>query len=654
MPYYSSIGTPPLLPTLILSGALLLLCACGSPDDGSSQQDKPPDDDGMRDYSLNGVVIGGAEGGDVELLSDYTVCLDINRTWTCQDDQPDPQYRTTSGENGQFTLEFTYDGNISDYLIVAEPGNTASATGYRSGIVSVAASNKQYALSGRAYNEDDLIVISPFTTLVQEEIQYTGRAHDHVERRIATALGLSPADDDKQIITIDYRDAPPAIVGNPSHIDQKNLAEGLNTLFQELQAKIEEYRNTSDAEDADWLNNPGAVRNFIASRAMYYIGGVAEEEINGIVDEDDIDLESGIYDIDLEGSVRQITQQIDEDNGISFKDRYRENSYLLSITPSNNLGDDNTTGQALQWRKSRFDFADEKYNVPGEGVLIGQGSDLAKDITAGTANNFNYSNTATGTECVLDSQPIRIKLGYAVDLNWPISHLVGQNHWKKHKVHQAHRDYLDDYITFTNSPPRYIYRGGLSCNAAGKIDNSYVNEYFNWQADSDFSAANAVWDEGIGLVRFSQAQLEDWELGSLPDNWGDFLAENPTLVMNKGNQKYERWDFLISQDTGDQFRGLVEIKGDGALQPGYFRYETFKANISGGERLLYIDTTPSGATYGRLLRLHKGNSQACAEAEDGWCILARNYLLRGSSNENLWFLNEAAAQDIEDYFSNKY
>lgn len=149
-------------------------------------------------------------------------------------------------------------------------------------------------------------------------------------------------------------------------------------------------------------------------------------------------------------------------------------------------------------------------------------------------------------------------------------------------------------------------------------------------------------------MRFPGERLqEDCSSGDgaeLPGNWGAFLDEQPALEPPQESLG-ACWDFQTHEEEFGEHRGLVAIEGGD--WPGVYRYETFSQEGSGGERFLYVDTTPSGSPYGQLLRLGSGDrTEEVCGSEANWCVVARPFLLRGNSNEDWWLLNEPAAEDL--------
>ncbi|MCG5531452.1 hypothetical protein LRD18_11405 [Halorhodospira halochloris] len=569
--------------------AAATLGGCGISDDDDDDNGNGNGDPTPSEHTVEGVVLGGTDDtGEVQVLSGYTVCIDLERTWTCQDPEPEADYRTETEEDGTFALSFEHEGSIEDYALIAEPSGLAAAVSASSGVV--ATSDSSYGLSSTtALVDPDEAVISPLTTLISEAWQVSTRSPEHLSERLAAALGVDPETD----LAVDYRDGVDAITGDADK-GYRDLAGGLDALLRKLQAELQSEGS------GRWTNNPGAVRNLLADRAFAYAGLVAEGAVEAQADA--IDFDTGVFDLDLAGRSRERLQQLREEEDTDTGVRYPQSPYVLAA------GSD-----GLGWRAWHFERDDD-------GADVGYGYSALADLDADPLGlepdaherDLPREQPARGVRCTLDD-PLRVRLSYAADAPWPVYHLIGEGRWR---IHALEAD-LPAEQTFGRNPDRHLYRGGVSCEAEGRghVDPSYAEAYLRAGEHED-------------VVRLTEEHWVDAP-DALPGNWGALLDQKPVFEPPQPSLG-ERWEVLSTTEAFDKHRGLIEIRG--GQRPGVFRFETFSQTDAVGERFLYIDTTPSGEPYGQLLRLST-QSSVCDGAS--WCVLARAFFAGGSEQRGL-------------------
>ena len=123
--------------------------------------------------SLSGIVADG-------YLLNATVCLDLNLSKTC--DSGEPTATSTSG--GKYSLDAT-QAQIDTFPIVAEiiAGTTVDEDNPASPIV------KAYTLTAPAGKG---VFVSPLTTMVQAQIETTGKTAEQIENEILASMGQDP------------------------------------------------------------------------------------------------------------------------------------------------------------------------------------------------------------------------------------------------------------------------------------------------------------------------------------------------------------------------------------------------------------------------------------------------------------------------------
>ena len=146
----------------------LTACGGGGGDSGSA---------GAVDSTttLSGIVADG-------YLVNATVCLDLNLSKTCDSDEP----KATSTSGGKYSLDAT-QAQIDTYPIVAEiiAGITVDEDNSTGTPVT-----KAYTLSAPAGKG---AFVSPLTTMVQAQIETTGKTAEQIENEILASIGQDPA-----------------------------------------------------------------------------------------------------------------------------------------------------------------------------------------------------------------------------------------------------------------------------------------------------------------------------------------------------------------------------------------------------------------------------------------------------------------------------
>lgn len=368
------------------------------------------------------------------------------------DPEPDEAYRTETRADGTFSLTFEHEGSIDDYALIAEPGSTPAARGAQSDRQED--TDPRFLSSSTALVEKDAAVISPLTTLITEQLQVSERDPEHLERRLAAALGAGaggradaafPVDTE---FAVDYRGGVDPITGN-ARKGLPDLARGLDQVLLTLHERID------TVSDGRWTDNPGARRNLVADRAFYYAGAIAEGEIGGALGLEELRFETALYDVDLAGGTRERLQGLSEEGDTSPDRGYPLAPYALAI------GDG-----ALAWRALRFE-RDEggesvAYELGGQ-EPVAEVETLEELEPEGRTYELPRPDNARGVTCELDA-PLQVSLSYAADAPWPTYYLLGEERWRTHTL--SGLDLRSDQ-TFGRRPERYLYYGGFSCSSEG-------------------------------------------------------------------------------------------------------------------------------------------------------------------------------------------
>ncbi len=660
------------LPVAALAAFLSVasLAGCGSSGGGGSDDDRPEEQTATQ--TVEGVALGGTRSGQTELLVGYTVCVDLNRSGECGDleegegpDGLEEEPAVKTNEDGEFTLTIEHDGDLARYPLVAEPWPSSNDPGRAipdGPFLGVAPNTDKeaYTLSTWLDEPEDPeteavpAVISPLTTLVQEKVYYTNRDVGHLEQRVATALGLAP---DRKL-NVDYREKKYSDLRG-SGAGHRNIVGELDRLWQDLNRQLEQesgdLRRWADpGEDG----NPGARRNFLAARAFYFSGLVAEGRVSDVLDEtgsedfdnevppSDLDLDIGraLRDIDREGRARELLRRGSVgDTDREPRDLEPKKYFFLTVAGTK------VDEQAVRWRA--IEFLNENgitaYSTWAEPKSL-EGVSRRDDIPTNGEVQLPRKEVARGVAaCELD-RPLQYELqGGGPDVEWPIYRLVGQNRWKLHALGQDALTEGEEEFSGFGLSSRF-YRGGFSCRAEGPgaLEDGDLQDHLAWSGQDD-------------LWRLKEEDIESPPGGEQDRLWrsAESLVEDlPTLAVDTaedGAADQGAWNFLTAETyQQSKRRGLVRFEG--GHQPGVYRYRTVG---HGGQEdagtLIYIDATPSGDPYGRLLRVAGGPQEPSGPCGDNvdWCVLARDYLLRGTGNEDLWMLNGDAASDlIDDHF----